>query len=126
MAEQMRVPVSAYQRTRMQTVRMGRGERRRLVIDFNAAMDADRSIVSATFRTSFPNFAAMSAAEIDGRAVSVLVDGQHASVTPIRCDVTLDDGAVISQFVMVAIALCEWFEGEVAPTQGPRTLTVTA
>lgn len=125
MAEQLRVAVSAYQRTRMVSVRMNRGERRRLTVDFNGAIDPARSLVSATFRTNQPHAAYMADAEIAERSTSVELHGQASSVASMRCDATLDDGSVVQQFVVLRVADGPWFEGETSQPSGPRTLTVT-
>lgn len=121
-----RVNVSAYQRTRGVLSRLVRGERRCLVVNFNGAIPATRSIASAVIRTNQPHAVSMTSPRIVGREVIVDLSAQAGGHAEVKVEATLDNGERYTQGLVVHVQGSPWFEGETTQAQGVRTLTVTA
>lgn len=122
-----RAYVSAHDRTRVHHVRLRPQEKHRLIADFNGALPAQRTIVSAVWQMETASAIGMGAASIldGGRAAQVLIEaverGQHVYM---RCQATLDSGEVYTQVFRVDV-----LDGPVfgdAGAIGPTRLTATA
>lgn len=120
-----RIYASGYDRSRVHDGRMVRGESRCLVVDFNGAIPAGRTVASVTWRCNIPTAIVMSNARIQAGARSVAVDvlAGWSCDTAIKCESTLDNGEVYAQLIRLAVQDAPWFQGETTPTTGPTTLT---
>jgi hypothetical protein len=121
-----RAYVSAYQRDRVHRSRVVRGEKRCLVANFNGAIPAARSIVSATWRVQQGQTVFMESAKVATRESSVVITAGFGHEAAVKCQVTLDNGEVYNQLFVVSVQDSPWFQGEVTPSPtGPYELTVT-
>ena len=120
-----RVYASGYDRARIHDGRLVRGESRCLVVEFNGAIPAGRTIASVTWRCINPAAIVMSNARIQAGARSVAVDvlAGWSCDTAIKCEATLDNGERYMQLIRLAVLDAPWFQGDAAPTAGPTTLT---
>lgn len=118
--------VSGYQRDRVHYGSLIRGEKRKLVANFNGAFDAERTIESATWRTTQNWGVYMADAEIDGRSTQITITAQWGNNALVKCEVTLDNGEVYNQLFALRVQVSPWFQGETNPTNGPTELTATA
>lgn len=120
-----RVYASGYDRARIHDGRLVRGESRCLVVEFNGAIPAVRTITSVTWRCNNPAAIVMSNARIQTGARSVAVDvlAGWGCDTAIKCEATFDNGEVYAQLIRLAVQDAPWFQGETTPTNGPTTLT---
>jgi len=123
-----RAYVSAYDRARPLEARLYRFEKRRLVADFNGALPVGSTIDSATWRTDAPEIGVISDAQIsaDQRETSVVFASQLGGWANLRVDVTLDDGAIMTQVFRVNVREASGFFDDPATQTGPVSLTVTA
>lgn len=120
--------VSAYDLSRVHQSSLYRFAKRPYVANFNGAMAAGRTIVSATWRIDSPEIAVMSDAAIsdDQRETSILLAAQLGGFATIRAEVTLDDGAVLNQVFRVNVREASPFIDDPVIQSGPYSLTVTA
>lgn len=119
-----RVYASAYDRARVHDGRLVRGESRCLVVEFNGAIPAERTVASVTWRCSNPAVIVMSNARIqtDARSVAVDVRANLPCDTAIKCEATLDNGERYVQLIRLSVMDSPWF-GDETNTSGPMTLT---
>lgn len=119
-----RIYASGYDRARVHDGRLVRGESRCLVVDFNGAIPAGRTITSVTWRCSDPTVIMMSNARIPVGARSVAVDvrANLPCDTAIKCEATLDNGEACMQLIRLAVMDSPWF-GDETTASGPTTLT---
>lgn len=117
--------VSAYDRTRVVSVRLYPTETRQLVADFNGALEADRTIESAVWDMYVLGYATMADGAIDGRSTSIRVTASYRGQVAIRCQVTLDNGDVMNQLFAIEIFEGPLWNGD-PPASGPSRITVTA
>jgi hypothetical protein len=120
-----RAYVSAYQRDRIHRSRLVRGEKRCLVANFNGAIPASRSIVSATWRVQQGQAMFMESAKAAARESSVVITAGLGHEAAVKCQVTLDNGEVYNQLFVVTVQDSPWFQGETTPALGPYELMVT-
>lgn len=116
--------VSGYIRNRVQLVNLYAPETRSLVANFNGAMPADRTIVSATWQTWQNSNVVMSNAQIpEGqRSASILVAAQYAGGGVIQVAATLDNGEILTQYFRVQVGCAPVFNNPIWIT-GPTSLT---
>lgn len=117
-----RIYASGYDRARVHVARLVRGEKRCLVVDFNGAIGASRSIVSATWRSW--GQAVLSVAAISGRTTRCTLTASTGG--RVKCSVTLDNGETYVQVIDLCVSSGPWFEGETWAIAGSKELTVTA
>lgn len=119
--------VSAFQRDRVHSSTLTRGETRCLVADFNGAIPKLRSIASVTWRCAQGFPVVMSEPAINGRATSIQIKAQYAGTGVFKCEATMDNGEVYTQVFHVGVrsGWWTWFEGEPSPVQGPTELQVS-
>lgn len=120
--------VSAYDLSRVHQSSLYRFAKRPYVANFNGAMAAGRTIVSATWRIDCPEIAVMSDAAIsdDQREVFVMVLAQLGGFATMQAEVTLDDGDKLNQAFRINVREASCFADEPAISAGPYSLTVTA
>ena len=120
-----RIYASGYDRARIHDGRLVRGESRCLVVEFNGAIPAGRTIASVTWRCNNPAAVVMSNARIQGGARSVAVDviAEWSFDTAIKCEATLDNGERYMQLIRLAVLDAPWFQDDTAPATGPTALT---
>lgn len=116
--------VSGYQRDRVFRGSLYASERRCLVTNFNGAIPAGRSIVSATWQTWDTANCYMASPAINGREVQVIVTAQYAGHCRIRVDVTLDNDEVYSAWHVIRVQPAPYFNNPGWVT-GPSSLTVS-
>lgn len=116
--------VSAHKRDRVFRANLYAAERRPLVTNFNGALPAGRSIVSATWQTWDTINCYMSQPKINGREVQVMVTAQYAGRCRIRVDVTLDNGEVYSAWHVIRVQPAPYLVNPGWVT-GPSSLTVS-
>lgn len=117
--------VSAYDRTRVVSVRLYPTETRQLVADFNGALEADRTISQAVWDMYIQGYATMADGAIDGRSTSVLLTANYRGQVAVRCQVTLDNGEVMNQLFAIEIFEGPLWNGD-PPATGPSRITVSA
>lgn len=119
-----RIYASGYDRARVHDGRLVRGESRCLLVEFNGAIPAGRTITSVTWRCVEPSVIVMSNARIqaDARSVAVDVLAQYPCSTAIKCEATLDNGERYMQLIRLAVMDSPWF-GDETQAVGPMTLT---
>ena len=119
-----RVYASGYNRTRVHDGRLVRGESRCLLVNFNGAISASRTITSVTWRCADPSVVVMSNARIQTGARSVAVDvrANLPCDTAVKCEATLDNGERYMQLIRLAVMDSPWF-GDETTAPGPTTLT---
>jgi len=119
-----RVYASGYNRTRVHDGRLVRGESRCLLVNFNGAISASRTITSVTWRCADPSVVVMSNARIQAGARSVAVDvrANLPCDTAVKCEATLDNSERYMQLIRLAVMDSPWFADETAAS-GPATLT---
>lgn len=125
LGRETRAFVSGYNRSRVHQSRLYPREKRCLVADFNGALPAARSIVSATWNMEVACSVAMSDASIEGRAARVTIEAVFRGWADLRCQVTLDNGEVYNQQFTVRVLDGPWF-GDETTVAGPTQLTATA
>ena len=120
-----RIYASGYDRTRVHDGRLVRGESRCLVVEFNGAIPASRTVTSVTWRCADPSVIVMSNARIQssGRSVAVDVRANLPCDTAIKCEATLDNGERYMQLIRLAVTDSPWFDDETVSAGGPGTLT---
>lgn len=123
-----RAYVSAYDRARVQIVRVRRQEKRCLVANFNGAIPPGRTIVSATWSCTSPWVTFMSNASISDnqRETQVLVDFQNPGWGAVKVTATLDNGEVYNQVFEGVVRDIPWFNENLPIANGPYSLTATA
>lgn len=123
-----RAYVSAYDRTKVQQVRLYRFERRCMVANFNGAFPPARTIASATWRTDAPEIGVMSNPQIsaNGRETMVMFASQLGGWANIRVDATLDNGEIYTQVFRVNVREASYFFDDPPSVVGPFSLTVVA
>lgn len=117
--------VSAHKRDRVFRASLYAAERRPLVTNFNGALPAGRSIVSATWQTWDTINCYMAQPQINGREVQVMIAAQYAGRCRIRVDVTLDNGEVYSAWHVIRVQPAPYLVNPGWVT-GPSTLSVSA
>lgn len=119
--------VSAYQRDRVHSSSLNRGEVRCLVADFNGALPKGRTIASVIWRCAQGFPVVMSDAAIAGRATSIQIKAQFSGVGSFKCEATMDNGEVYTQPFRICVGSrwWGWFDAEPNPSQGPTVLTVS-
>ncbi len=122
-----RAYVSGYARNRIHVSRLYRYEKRCLVANFNGAISAARTIVSATWQTTNYSGAVMSDGRIteDGKETTILIATQVAGLASIKCSVTLDNGEIYTQLFRLDVLGAPYYTGDTQVT-GPASVTVTA
>lgn len=121
-----RAYVSAYNRTRIQVVRLIGNESRNLVADFNGAIPPNRTIVSAEWSLGLSGWLNMSNASItNGRQSSITIASMYTSSSAIRCAVTLDSGQILTQLFRILVSGVPIFQGDNFIFNGILTLTAT-
>lgn len=122
-----RAYVSAHTRARVHSSRLYPNERRCLVANFNGAIPASRTIVTAQWDMEVPLSVAMSSPRItaDGRTAELMIDATYRGDACIRCQVTLDNGEVYNQLFHIEVVEGSWF-GTEQSVAGPSRLVVTA
>lgn len=120
--------VSGTDLSRVHQSSLYRFAKRPYVANFNGAMAAGRTIVSATWRIDCPEIAVMSNAAIstDQRETSILLAAQLGGFANLRAEVTLDDGSVLNQVFCVNVREATWYSDDPTLQIGPYSLTVTA
>lgn len=121
-----RAYVSGYLRDRVHYGSLVRGEKRSLIANFNGAIPADRTIESVTWRTNQNYCVLMADPVISDRQVSVTITAQAGLEAAVKCQVTLDDGAIYNQLFVLRVQSSPWFQGETVSNNGPQVLTATA
>lgn len=119
-----RIYASGYDRARVHDGRLVRGELRCLVVEFNGAIPAGRTVTSVTLRCSDQSVIVMSNARIQTGARSVAVDvrANWPRVAAIKCEATLDNDERYMQLIRLAVMDSPWF-GDETSASGPTTLT---
>lgn len=123
-----RAYVSAYDRARIQVVRVRRQEKRCLVANFNGAIPRGRTIVSARWSCTSPWVTYMSNASIstDQRETMVMVDFQNPGWGAVKVTATLDNGEIYNQVFEGLVRDIPWFNENLPISNGPYSLTATA
>lgn len=120
--------VSAYQRGRVHTSVINRGETRCLVADFNGALPKGRSIVSAVWKCAIGFPVVMSNASIDGRETKVDIHAQDSGCASFKCVATMDNGEVYAQLFQIDVRSnwrWFWFDNDQSFAPGPTELQVS-
>ena len=120
-----RIYASGYDRAKVHDGQLVRGESRCLVVEFNGAIPASRTITSVTWRCADPSVIVMSNARIQPGARSVAVDvrANLPCDTMIKCEATLDNGERYMQLIRLAVTDSPWFDDETVSAIGSGTLT---
>ena len=123
-----RAYVSGYQLNRVHKSNLLCGATRCLALNFNGAISAARSIVSAEFKCNQPFAVVMSSPQIttDGRECHCTIYAQNQGTSLIQVNATLDNGDVYNQLFVVNVSRPAYFQNDPAPTTGPYVLTVNA
>lgn len=119
--------VSGYDRARVHQSRLVQGEKRALVANFNGAMQAGRTIVSARWRCESTPFLVMENATIttDKRSTAVDITAAWLGCAMVLCEATLDNGEVYTQMFSVEVSGNPWFV-PATTSPGPTELVATA
>lgn len=122
-----KILAGAWDRVRMFGARLIRGERRCLLVDFNGAIPANRTIVSAKWQCALPYIAFMANARIfpDRRSTAVDLTANYPNVTDFKCTATLDNGEEYVQLIRVEVDDTYWFSADTIATVGPTVLVAT-
>lgn len=126
MSRNSTIYASAYDRATVQQSWFYPNESRTLTVDFNSAIDPERLIESATFKTWDGSFLNMSSPEIsdDQRSLSLRVRSQYGGPGVITCTATLDNGDTLTQQWRVMVQNGPYYNNE-GWTNGPTALSVT-
>lgn len=119
--------VSAYSAKQTQPRRVQRFQRRRLVADFNGAIQPPRRIVSATWECTSPWATYMQDALIptDQRSATVDVSFNFSGWGWIKCTATLDDGTTLNyEFCFTVVDGPMYPNSVYLNNSGPFSLTV--
>lgn len=118
--------VSAFNRTRLHSVRVLPGEKRCLVANFNGAVTPARTIATAEWRMESNVVASMANGQLLSpyRETEVTVTAHLPGVAPIECRATFDNGEVYVQRFMVEV-MNGWLLDTPAPS-GQLTITLSA
>lgn len=101
-------------------------EKRRLTAQFRAIIPAGVTIASAKWDMWVPGDVAFSAPQISGTASSVLIEAvREGGGAELRCQVTLSNGEVLSQYFCILIGVGPVFQDPVG-SFGPTQLVVNA
>lgn len=113
-------------RDRVHECRVMAQEKRRLSAQFRALIPAGVTIVRAQWDMHVPGDVAFSAPQINGTASSVLMEAvREGGGAEIRCQVTLSNGEVLSQYFCILIGVGPVFNDPVG-SFGPTQLVVNA
>ncbi len=120
------VYASRYSRTPVQVSQFYPNEARTITVDFNGAMDADRLIESATFKTFQRNTVVMSDPTLtdDQRKANLKIKAQIGGPAVVQCTAVLDNGDVLNQQWRIEVTPTQIYTGTTWD-QGPDTITVT-
>jgi hypothetical protein len=123
-----RAYVSGYQLNRVHKSSLLCGATRCLALNFNGAISASRSIVSAEFKCNQPFAVVMSNPQIttDGRECHCTIYAQNQGTSLIQANATLDNGDVYNQLFVVNVSRPAYFQNDPVPVTGPYVLTVSA
>ena len=123
-----RAYVSGYQLNRVHKSSLLCGATRCLALNFNGAISASRSIVSAEFKCNQPFAVVMSNPQIttDGRECHCTIYAQNQGPCVIQVNATLDNGDVYNQLFVVNVSRPAYFQNDPVPVTGPYVLTVSA
>lgn len=118
--------VSAFNRTRLHSVRVLPGEKRCLVANFNGAVPPARTIATAEWRMESNVVASMANGQLLSpyRETEVTVTAHLPGVAPLECRATFDNGEVYVQRFMVEV-MNGWLLDTPAPS-GQLTITLSA
>lgn len=126
MSRVFRAVASAVGRTRVHEVNMMTREKRRLTASFRALIPAGVTITQAKWDMWIPGDVGMTDAQISGADSSVLIeaalDGGGAEM---RCQVTLSDGQVLTQYFAVLVG-CGPIFNDSGSVSGASQLVVNA
>lgn len=103
-----RINVTAYDRQREAVVRVRRGEKRCLVVNFNGAIPINRSIASVGWSNS--GMSRISEAGIYGREAQISIDAQNSG--SLFCIATLDNGERYTQLIRVSVYGPYWYPSD--------------
>lgn len=119
--------VSGYNREVIHQTRVYPLEKRRLIANFNGAIEPARTIVQAQWDIDAPCGINISNGAIatDQRSTSVIVSAGWSGDNVIRVVATFDDGSQMAQNFYVACLWAGWFN-DVFPTTQATRIVVTA
>jgi hypothetical protein len=121
----MRCNVSGFDRSRIHQDWLYANETRRLVTNFNGAIDPESLIQSARWDT-WQNFAGLMsepAISDDRKAVSVKVASQYSGTCIIKCTITTVEGEVLTQNHVLNVKPAPYYQNQ-NYTNGPTTISV--
>lgn len=109
---------SAFNRTRVHSVRVLPGEKRCMVANFGGAVPASRTIASAVWQMESNAVASMANGQLLSpyRETEVTVTAHWPGVAPIECRATFDNGEVYVQRFMVEVLHGGWYFDTPAPS----------
>lgn len=97
-----RINANAYHRQRIHEVRVFAGEKRCLVVNWNAAISPKRTIKRVTYRVNGPSTAVLSDARISKQETQVSFEGWDGA-SGVTCTIELDNGERYVQGINVLV-----------------------
>lgn len=119
-----RAYVSAHDRTRVHSTRLYPREKRCLVANFNGAIPAGRTIVTATWEMEVASSVSIASPSIVGRTAQVMIQACYRGMVGMRCQVVLDNGEIYNQLFVVQVLDGPYF-GDEATAPGPTQVSVS-
>lgn len=129
MARTFRGYASAYSASQVQTLKARRSQQRTLVVDFNGAIDPDRTIESVLWECTSPWITYMTDAAVstDQKSVTVSVLFNYSGFGDIKATVTLDDASQQNyEFTFTVTDAPMYPSATYSSANGPYSLTATA
>lgn len=121
-----RAYVSAHDRTRVHNTRLYPREKRCLVANFNGAIPAGRTIVTATWEMEVASSVSIASPSIAGRSAQVMIQACYRGMVCLRCQVVLDNGEIYNQLFVVQVLDGPYFGDEATATApGPTQVSVS-
>jgi hypothetical protein len=122
-----RIVVSGYDRARVHSCNLVRGERRVLVVSIKGATVAARKIVTARWQCDDGTTVVMSSPQIsaDGRETAINVLASWTGSCTLKCTMTLDNGEALVQLAVARVGDGYLFTEGTSPT-GPTDISVSA
>jgi len=120
---------SAYSANQTQPRRVRRQQARTLLVDFNGAMDADRTIESVTWECTAPwvVFMASPAIATDQRSTSVGATFNYCGGCAVKATATLDDASILNyEFTFDVTDAPQYPSAVYSTNSGPFSVSATA
>jgi hypothetical protein len=122
-----RIVVSGYDRSRVHSSNLVRGEKRPMVISIKGAVPKGRTIASARWQCDDSTVLVMSNPRLsdDKRETAIDLLASWLGCGTLKCTITMNTGDVFAQLAVVSVTDGYWFVDGQSQT-GPTDLTVTA